>query len=464
MWPSATAVSHFRAMGSCGKIKRSASKTPLPPSRLMDTNMLMNPTVFRLHAMLFCLAVAFVAMAAPTLAPADDFPPGWLPVERLDGKLKWDDDEPPFTEKVHLYLPSDKPVRGVFICFVFHSADPREVADAWNFALVTITRDTIKHLGIRDRKTGKRTLGYKDQGMGLVLKYLEHAAKATGHKELTTVPIVGWLGQAGGHFCKDLYNRAPQRVLAWADSFGGQLRQYPELTAKVPFAFAWEIHKKDLQSRKRTPPKKPVPPQDLACAASTYGFPHGIYSKFNYFMVYLDRCIKVRLPAQMPPVGQPVKLKPVAFQDGWVGDFQPISEWNPIAKAGSKEAESFEHPSWLPDPYAAAMWRSYHSAAPDIRMTEPIIPYGRTKRGPKMGLGYGGFLPVYEPLTLQATTTGDYAKVEFYNGDQLLGTASSAPWSIDGVKFKPGLHAIYAVGIASDGGRTASQPAIAVAK
>ena len=84
-------------------------------------------------------------------------------------------------------------------------------------------------------KTGKRTLGYKDQGMGLVLKYLEHAAKDTGHAELTTVPIVGWLGQAGGHFCKDLYQRAPQRVLAWADSFGGELRKYPELTREIPF-------------------------------------------------------------------------------------------------------------------------------------------------------------------------------------------------------------------------------------
>ncbi len=426
--------------------------------------MLFNQPAFRQSKALPCLAAVLIAFAVPSFSRAYDFPPGWLPVQQLDRTVKWDDDEPPFTDKVQILLPSDKPVRGVFVCFVFHSADPREVAEAWNFALVTITRDTIKHLGIRDRKTGKRTLGFKDQGMGLLLKYLEHAAKETGHPELTTVPIVGWLGQAGGHYCKDLYNRAPQRVLAWADSFGGQLRQYPELTRKVPFAFAWEVRKQEVQSRKRTPPKKPVPPQDLACAASTYGFPHGIYSKFNYFMVYLDRCIKVRMPRQMPPPGQPVKLKPVAFEDGWVGDFQPISEWNPIAKAGSKEAASFEHPSWLPDTYAAAMWRSYHSATPDIRMTEPIIPYGRTKRGPKMGLGYGGFLPVDEPLSLKATSTGDYAKVEFYDGDQLLGTASEAPWAIDGIKFKPGLHAVYAVGVASNGQRTASQPAIAVAK
>ncbi len=404
-----------------------------------------------------------LAVARPTVGD-DAFPPNWLPVEHLDREARWDDDEPPFTDGVRIYLPTDKPVRGVFVCFVFHSADPREVADDWNFALVTITRDTIKDLGVRDRKTGKRNLGYQDQGMGLVLNYLVHAAKETGHAELTQVPIVGWLGQAGGHYCKDLYQRAPERVLAWADSFGGELRKYPELTAEVPFAFAWEIHKKDLQSGERTPPKKPVPPKDLACAASTYGFPHGIYSKYNYFMAYLDRCIQVRMPNEMPPAGQPVKLKPIKFADGWVGDFQPISEWNPIAIADSGEADSFEHPSWLPDAYAAAMWRSYHSAQPDIRMTEPIIPYGRTNRGPKMGLGYGGFLPVDKELTLKAEAEGEYAKVEFYDGDRLLGAADSAPWSIDGVKFTAGLHAIYAVGVSKDGQRTASQPAIAVAK
>jgi len=395
---------------------------------------------------------------------ADDFPPDWLPVELLDGKIAWDDDEAPFNDRVRIYLPGDKPVRGVFVCFVFHSADPREVADAWNFALVTITRDTIKDLGVRDRKTGKRTRGYKDQGMGLVLKYLEHAARQTGHTELTSVPMVGWLGQAGGHFCKDLYDRAPNRVLAWADSFSGQLRQYPGLTQKVPFALAWEVHKKDLQSGKRSPPKKEAPPHDLACEASTYGFPHGIYSKYNFFMAYLDRCIKLRLPGKMPVAGQPVKLRPVNFRDGWLGDFQPISEWNPAAEADSREAASFKQPAWLPDAYAAAMWRSYHSAKPDIKMTAPVIPYGRSNRGPQMGLGYGGFLPAGKPLMLKAKSTGDYAKVEFYDGDKLLGAVDAAPWIVEGIEFKAGLHAVYAVAITKDGQRTASQPAIAVAK
>ena len=376
------------------------------------------------------IAIRFLPVVAVIMLPlcawGGEFPPSWLPVEMLDRTTAWDDDEPPFTDGVRLYLPSEKPVRGVFVCFVFHSADPRELADCWDFALVTITRETIKDLGVRDRSTGKRNLGFKNRGMGLILEYLEHAAKDTGHAELTQVPIVGWLGQAGGHHCKDLYDRAPNRVLAWADSFGGELRKYPELTQKVPFAFAWEVHKKDLQRRERTPPRKEVPPRDLACVASTYGFPHGIYSKFNFFMVYLDRCIKLRLPEEMPPAGEPIKLAPATFEKGWVGDFQPISEWNPIVKVDGGKAEAFQHPSWLPDSYAAAMWRSYHSAEPTIKITEPIIPYGRTKRGPKMGLGYGGFLPVDESVTLTAESKAECAKVEFYDGDRL-------PWQCNAI-------------------------------
>lgn len=411
---------------------------------------------------------AYLSLVLPVLLcahlNADDFPPNWLPVERLDAKTQWDDDEPPFTDGVRLYLPSDKPVRGVFVCFVFHSADPREVADAWNFAMVTITRDTIKDLGTRDKKTGKRTLGYMDKGMGLILSYLEHAAEYSGHPELRAAPIVGWLGQAGSHFCSDLYKRAPDRVLAWADSFGSQLRNYPELTAKVPFPFAWEVRKGDLTSRRRTHKRNVGPLEDLSCQASTYGFSHGIYSKYNFFMAYLDRCIRVRMPDVMPTPGEPVKLKPVVRSAGWVGDFDPISEWNPIAPANSDKAKSMKYPAWLPDAYAAAMWRSYHSAQPDIRMTEPVIPYGRTNRGPKMGLGYGGHLDAGKPLVLSAESSGDYSKVEFYDGDQLLGTATSAPWTVKDIRLEDGLHALHAVGITSDGMHTASQPAMAIAK
>ena len=303
--------------------------------------------------------------------------------------------------------------------------------------------------------------------MGLLLRYLEAAADETGHKELKSVPIVGWLGQNGSHFCNDLLQRAPERVLAWSDSFPDRLRQYPQLTKQVPFAFAWEISKNELRTRERETKENEKPLADLSCRASTYGFGHGIYSKYSFFAAFLDRCIALRMPEKLPVAGEAVKLKPVQREGGWIGDYHPISEWNPIAPAGSAEAQAMKYPCWLPDEYAAWMWRAYHSAAPDIKLTAPKIEYGRFGDkwgGPQCGLGYGGYVKSEETHTFSAKTDGAYAKMVFQSGHRVLGEVASAPWTLEGAKLDPGLHALFAVGVRHDGTNTASRPAFAIVK
>ena len=74
----------------------------------------------------------FLSCVLP-LNAAEEFPPGWLPVEQLDASEPAWSEYKSNRERVHLYLPSeDQPVRGVFLCFIFHSADPRELARLWN--------------------------------------------------------------------------------------------------------------------------------------------------------------------------------------------------------------------------------------------------------------------------------------------------------------------------------------------
>ena len=412
------------------------------------------------------LALVFVLTICSTGA-ADEFPPGWLPLAPLEEKPTWSEVRE-VQDRVHLYLPADdQPVRGVFVCFVFHSSDPRELADLWNFALVTIPWPFEYDLGHNDKRNGRFKLGHESQDMGLLLRYLNTAAKETGHAELSTVPIVGWLGQNGSHLCADLYERAPERVLAWGDSFPNRLRNYPEMTKAVPFPFAWEISKGELRSGERVFKSGDDPQQDLSCRANTYGFGHGIYSKYNFFVAYLDRCIKLRMPNEMPPPGEPVKLKPVVRAAGWIGDYAPISQWNPIAPADSDEAKTAAYPAWLPDEYAAWMWRSYHSADPEIQLTGPVVEYRKKDGkwgGPDCGLGYGGYLPADAPLTFAAAIQGDFATVEFHDGDKVVGKATAAPWRIENVKLEPGLHALFAVGITSNGQHIASHPAFVILK
>lgn len=426
-----------------------------------------------MRSIVICL-VAFLGVALGGVQPAraDEastaFPPGWLPVQSLSTSPEWSEVRT-IQDRVQLYLPADgKPVRGVFVCFVFHSADPRELADLWTFALVTIPWPFEYDLGHNDRRNGRFKLGHPPQNMGLLLRYLEEAAQATRHKELAFVPIVGWLGQNGSHLCADLFARAPSRVLAWSDSFPNRLRQFPELTKQVPFPFAWEIPKNELRGGARSYKNDESSPLDLSCRATTYGFEHGIYSKFNFFMFYLDRCIRLRLPDQLPPPGEPVTLKPVVRAAGWVGDFDPISSWNPIARANSPDQPEPKHPVWFPDEYAACAWRAYHSACTDLEITSPKYSYskrhGKWGGDGACGLGYGGYLNANEPQTFAADVRGDYAAIEYYDGNQKLGTATSAPWSLPGVSLEPGLRVLFAVGVRPDGSRAASRPAVVIVR
>ncbi len=306
------------------------------------------------------LGLAGQTLQADEPAAAKSFPPGWLPVQQLDEAPLWSDFRK-IDDRVHLYLPfGERPVRGVFVCYVFHSSDPRELARLWNFALVTIPWPFEYDLGHNDQRNGRFKLGHPPGNMGLLLDYLGVAGRQLSHPELATVPIVGWLGQNGAKLCHDLFTRAPERVLAWGDAWYPEWPKYPELVAQVPVASAWEFsneaeRRAERQRRLDEVADKPTPAPDLRCYATTYGFGHGIYSKYNFFVAYIDRCIRLRMPDVMPPPGQPVALKPVDRTQGWAGDFNEIGQWNAIASCA--DARGMIAPTWLPDEYAAWTWR-----------------------------------------------------------------------------------------------------------
>lgn len=385
-------------------------------------------------------------------------PPGWLPVNVLDDKPTWDEFRKG-SDKVHLYVPAGvENVRGIFVCYVFHSGDPRELARLWQFALVTVPTPFEYDLGFFDKRNARGKEGRPVGNMGVLLSYLDEAAKELKRPELSKAPIVGWAGQNGSVMANDLYKRAPERLLCWTDSWYPAWLKYPELIAKVPVASAWEFNPKDREAERAkvgpTVEGKATPPDSLRCYASTYGFGHGIYSKWNFFMAYTDRVIQLRLPEKAPPAGQPVKLRDVDITKGWAGDYNEVSNFNKIVPYG--EAKGFVAPTWMPDRYAAHMWRAYHSEKPDIKLVKPIVEY-RKGVGPEGGLGYGGQVKADTALTFTAETTGQYVKLEFYSGDQLLGETKSAPWTVEGIKLKRGLHALHVVGTAADGKQSTSR-------
>lgn len=420
---------------------------------------------FALPALLLSAGLA----AAEEPKTTADFPPGWVPVTTLDGEPTWKEVRA-IEDKIHLYLPPGvKTVRGVFVCYVFHSQDPRELADLWGFALVTVPWPFEYDLGVNDKRNGRFKLGHPVGHTGTLLKYLEVAAKETKHPVLAVAPLAGWLGQNGSHLGNDLWERAPDRVIAWSDSFQNRLEKYPKLTAAVPFPFAWEVTAKEEKERQEAYltkhaelKDKLTPPPDFKARANTYGFPHGIYSKYSYFVAYLDRCIKHRLPAETPNPGEPTKLNPWVLADGWAGDFAPVGEWNLIAPANA--AKGMVAPQWFPDEYAACVWRAYHTAHPDVAITGPVMAYKKGGDPVNGGSGYSPLAKAGDAHSLTAEGKGEYAKVEFYAGNKLLGTSDKAPWKVDGVKVDRGLDALIAVGVTKDGTRTSSRPAFLAVK
>lgn len=418
--------------------------------------------------------LALSALRTPAANKADkaDLPPGWLPVNRLDDEPAWAEFRK-IDDKVHLYLPPRvETVRGIFVCYVFHSSDPRELSRLWRFALVTVPWPFEYDLGHNDKRNGRFKLGHPVGNMGILLRYLDVAAKTTGRPELAVAPLVGWLGQNGAPLCADLYQRTPERVLAWGDAWYHGWPKYPDLIAKVPAASAWEFTRQteterrtEREKRLATLKDQATPAPDLRCYASTYGFPHGIYSKYNFFAAFLDRCIALRLPEKLPRLGEAMRLRPVEREKGWVGDFNDIGEWNAIAPFS--EAKGMVSPTWLPDAYGAWMWRSYHSAKPDLRLTAPVVEYRKKDGkwgGPECGLGYGGQVRAGAPLRFAAETTGNYAKIEFHDGDRVVGEAVKTPWQTEGVKLERGLHALFAVGVTADDARRCSRPAFVIAE
>jgi hypothetical protein len=401
------------------------------------------------------------------LAPGE-FPPGWLPVVPLDDKTPWDFRKS--SETIQLYLPPEsKVVRGVFVCYIFHSSDPREMARLWNFALVTVPPAFEYDLGFYDKRNLRpQKTGLKPGNMGLLLAFLDAAAKELKRPELSAAPIVGWLGQNGAPLCADLFARAPDRVLAWSDAWFEKWPKYPEMVSKVPVASAWESNgepKRNAEREQKLPAvtNQLTPPNQLRCYANTFGFPHGIYSKYSFFVAFLDRCILARLPDTIPEPGQPVKLKSIDIKSGWAGDFSEIGQWATIARVA--EAKGMVDPIWMPDAYVAWMWRSYHSAAPDVKLTGPVIELRKKDGkwgGAECGMGFGGYLKAGTALAFSAEATGTYASMEFHDGDKIIGIATASPWKVDGVKLERGLRTLFAVGVTADGKRTASRPAFAI--
>ena len=131
------------------------------------------------------------------------------------------------------------------MCLVFTSPDPREFADVWNFALVTIPFPFTYDLGDKDHRNQSRAKTHEPQGMSLLLRYLDDVGKQTDHPELSQVPIVGWMGQAGPPlFENTLWTKHRIVCLRGPTHFleSYEVNHLLIYHTRFPFAYSWEVH------------------------------------------------------------------------------------------------------------------------------------------------------------------------------------------------------------------------------
>lgn len=343
---------------------------------------------------------------------------------------------------VDLFIPKEShPVRGLLV----HAAG-YEVKTSGRWA--TLCRELgFAHLVTKINLKGNSRPRRLREGM---LVALDKFAADQMMPELTQVPRVG-VGMSAGGMCIPMLMEEPEKLLtnavscSWVtdpEKIGPQCAAIPELyvIGAKPDAF------------------KMLPAIDkFYVPAVQAGYPwalglqheckHDWANSGTLFVPWIRAIAAMRIPEGVEP-GQPVPLKPVEFNTGWRGDRSTIhGQFATVVPAQDYQGEP-GNVVWLPDSATAYVWRAWQTKDSPVDLTASTIGMEDT---PKQSLGafhpresFGMSIASSDELLLGVKTRRDVAiqKVDFYHGDQRIGTATSSPWQIS---WKPSVVGCYPV-------------------
>ena len=71
-----------------------------------------------------------------------------------------------------------------------------------------------------------------------------------------------------------------------------------------------------------------------------------------------------------------------------------------------------------------------------------------------------------ESITLHTTVRKgtDISKIQYYDGDRLIGESTKAPWRVEWTQAPAGLRPLWAMWISSDGKKGVSNPALIIVR
>ena len=362
---------------------------------------------------------------------------------------------------VGLFIPSDtKPLRGLYV----HAAHYRiKSTDRWAEASRAIGFGHIAlniNLKLNNRPKKLRT--------GLDEALIEFAAK-TGRSELPHLPMIG-IGHSAGGMVVPVLLTTPERAITTCVSCGWITdpkklkpadKSMPMLftLGAIPDAFKMlpGIESRFLPARK----------EELAWGLGLqWGCAHDFANSAALFIPWCEAVSAMRLPKYPPRTGGPVKLRDIKLSDSWLGQ-SPTIETNLATVAPYKDYKGDKTKAvWLPSRSVAFVWRAIQSKDPPVVLEASAkdgsaeLPKANPKSERQMTVASGG------SIVLRATVRkgADVSKIQYYDGDRLIGESTKAPWRFDWTQAPAGLRPVWAMWTSSDGKKGVSNPALIIVR
>jgi hypothetical protein len=315
----------------------------------------------------------------------------------------------------------------------------------WGFALV----------GTNNKKSVVLRKDPATTGADLI-RAITIAADRSGHPELDNAAICSFGFSRGAAYSLTLATALPERVVAIV--CGGSTprafdHEYTLRARTVPILLT-QGSLDDLAGDGWFTSLPTVRAKGYRVAlAGQWGLSHFEGNYENLALIHFDQAIRKRIPSDWDPGAEPVALKTIALDVGWLGLLAGCEKWETLQPEvhpfrGVAPAERAQH-CWFPSEAMARVWQAYAPRQNAVMLKQPFCDsadYIASRALPDPH-------PANQPMALEAVSywfEGATA-VTFYAGSepiaqgQLVKGESPQTWTAVWDRPTPGVHAIYAV-------------------
>ena len=396
----------------------------------------------------FCASLIALTMLFTAAARGDDAAPADL-VVHLTASNK---------TKVMVFIPHEaKPARGA----ILHAAN-MGLKPSRRWSELCRSLKFVHVVTSVDMKSNRRPTKVREA----TIEALNRLAKELDRPELAHLPLAPTGHSAGGMGLPAL-DSVPDRLLtaaidcSWVYKYENKdhMKQIPLLfvIGSIPDGFKMipAIEGQYDPARKDGA---------MATLGFEWGKAHAFGNAGTLFAAWFSDVAKQRIDYDADPGSEPVKLRDMKLEDGWLGDRSSWETSNAVIAPYSEYKGDKDAAVWLPSKAFAYTWRAYQSKDAPVSLTASSADGEHTLKAFKPSTEFQLEVPAGTKLTLgvKASDTVELAKVRYYRNDELLGEAAAAPWSFEVGVLPVGTHPIHAICETAAGQQTVTNPALFV--